>query len=92
MEEEFWIHDGGDAGPPVLYTKNHAIAVIKRIHNQNPLEAVEPKISKTFKNVQVIFEARNTLYNHVVNYRGAMKDVNGTRRCHKLTIKDIRQC
>ena len=94
MEDEFWIQEHGDTGPPVLYTKNKAIAVIKRIHNQHPLDAVEPKISKTFgANAQILHEARNTLYNHVTQYRGAMKDVHGaipvTRRCSKLAIKDI---
>ena len=93
MEDEFWIQGRADTGPPVLYTKNHVIAVIKRINNQHPLEAVEPKISKTFENVHVLHEARNTLYNYVTHYRGAMKDVHGviptTRRCSKLAIRDI---
>ena len=92
MEQEFWIRGDGDTGLPVLYTKNHVIAVIKRIHNQHPLEAVEPMISRTFKS-PVIHEARNSLFKEVTHYRGAIKDDHGnvpaTRRCPKLAVKDI---
>ena len=93
MEEEFWIQASDGTSPPVLYTKNTAIAVIKRVQNQHPYEAVEPMISKTFRNVQVLHEARNTLFRKATSHRGAMRDDHGnvpaTRRCHKLAIKDI---
>ena len=64
MEDEFWIQASDGTTLPVLYTKNTAIAVIKRTHNQHPADAVEPKISKTFEK-QVIHEARNTLFRKV---------------------------
>ena len=93
MEEEFWIRDDGGTGPPVLYTTNHAIAVIKRIHNQHPLEAVEPMISRTFTNPPILHAARNCLFKEVIHYRGSIKDDHGnvpaTRRCPKLAVKDI---
>ena len=93
MEDFFFIQDGDGTNPPVLYTKNIAIAVIKRIHSQHPVEAVEPKVSKSFKNAQVLHEARNTLYRNVTSYRGVLRDDHGlvpaTRSCSKLAIKDI---
>ena len=96
MEVEFWIKDGGDTAP-VLYTKNHLINVVKRIMNQNPVEAVEPQIVKTFVEESLIHEARNHLLENVTIYKGAIKD-NGkdkgktlpaTRHCVKKAIKDI---
>ena len=73
MEDEFWIQASDGTTLPVLYTKNTAITVIKRIHNQHPADAVEPKISKTFEK-QVIHEARNTLFRKVSSFRGVMRD------------------
>ena len=69
MEVKFWIKEGGDTGTPVLYTKNHLISVIKRIMNQNPVEAVEPHIVKTFEEENDIHEARNNLLEKVKSYR-----------------------
>ena len=77
----------------MLFTKNKVIAVIKRIHNQHPAEAVEPRVSSTFTNHPVIHEARNTLFKKATSFRGTLRDDHGTvpatRRCHKLAIKDI---
>ena len=53
MEDKFWSQASGDGTTPVLYTKNTVIAVFKRIHNQHPAEAVEPRISKTFDHVKL---------------------------------------